>query len=291
MNRLLEGYFLYLENEKQGSPATVSSYKRDVAAFFAFAGEEDVLSASEQPILSYLNELKNDGKAQSTLSRHLVSIRSFYQYLFRERWILSNPALHVKLPSVTKKLPQILSASEVERLLEQPKCTDLKGYRDKAMLELLYATGMRVSELIGLNVSDVRLSTGMIRCRSTKKPRSIPMGKAAQNALRDYLTVARPMMVKEESDKTLFLNCNGTRISRQGFWKLLKQYQEKAGIPIDITPHTLRHSFATHLLQNGADLASVQEMLGNIDDSYAQIYTELMESKIAEVYQKTHPRA
>ncbi len=191
----------------------------------------------------------------------------------------------------TQKLPQILTSKEVELLLEQPECTDMKGYRDKAMLELLYATGIRVSELISLDVNDVNISIGMLRCRGRSKERIIPMYPAAIKALKEYVEFIRPQMVASPDEKSLFVNVSGERMSRQGFWKIIKSYQQKAKIDKDITPHTLRHSFAAHLLENGADLHSIQEMLGHADISSTQIYSQLVKNQLKDVYNKAHPRA
>ena len=203
----------------------------------------------------------------------------------------SNPVFNIKVEKAEKKLPQILTGKEVELLLDQPKCTDLKGYRDKAMLELLYATGIRVSELINLDVSDVNLPGGFIKCASGGKVRIIPLYSAAIKALTDYIEEVRPKMIADVSDQSLFVNVSGERMSRQGFWKIIKYYQEKAQIDKDITPHTLRHSFAAHLLENGADLRSIQEMLGHSDISSTQIYAQLVKQNLKSVYNKYHPRA
>ena len=202
-----------------------------------------------------------------------------------------NPAKGVAPAKVERKLPQVLTGKEVELFLEQPECTDLKGYRDRAMLELLYATGIRVSELIALDLSDLNLPGGVLKCRSKGKERMIPLYPAAIRALQEYVHNIRPQLVEDPDEPALFVNMSGERMSRQGFWKLIKYYQEKAGIQKDITPHTLRHSFAAHLLENGADLRSIQEMLGHADISSTQIYSRLLNQKLKDVYQKAHPRA
>ena len=201
------------------------------------------------------------------------------------------PVQNVSAAKAERHLPQILTSQEVELFLEQPQCTDMKGYRDHAMLELLYATGIRVSELIALNSSDLNLSAGFIRCAGKKKERMIPLYPAAVNALREYVEAIRPNMIASPEEEALFVNMNGERMSRQGFWKIIKYYQEKAHIEKDITPHTLRHSFAAHLLENGADLRAIQEMLGHTDISSTQIYTHLINRKLKDVYNKAHPRA
>ena len=221
----------------------------------------------------------------------LPIFKSLYTCLISKGYVDHNPAKGVSPAKVERKLPQVLTGKEVELLLEQPECTDLKGYRDRAMLELLYATGIRVSELIELDVDDLNLPGGVLRCFSKGKERVIPLYPAAIRALSEYITEVRPQLVDAVDETALFVNMNGERMSRQGFWKLIKFYQEKAGIQKDITPHTLRHSFAAHLLENGADLRSIQEMLGHADISSTQIYSRLINQKIKDVYKKAHPRA
>ena len=236
-------------------------------------------------------QLQKKGKASSTVSRTLASLRSFYLFMLQNGTVNSNPTSNLEAPHVEKKVPQVLAGTEVEKLLEQPKTTDNKGIRDKAMLELLYATGIRVSELISLEMSDVNIQMSFIRCRGGKKERIIPMGNKAKEALSEYIKEARPYMIKDENETALFVNCNGVRLSRQGFWKLIKYYRNEAGIQAEITPHTLRHSFAAHLLENGADLHSIQEMMGHADISSTQVYSKMMNSRIKDVYAKAHPRA
>jgi integrase/recombinase XerD len=211
--------------------------------------------------------------------------------MYKNTLIDSDPTVDLDSPKVEKKLPQILSTHEVELLLDQPKCVDLKGYRDKAMLELLYATGIRVSELINLNLSEVNLELGFIKCNKGLRERVIPIGSIAVSALIEYLNKSRNLLIQKPDEKALFVNINGGRLTRQGFWKIIKQYKNQAKINKDITPHTLRHSFAAHLLENGADLRSIQEMLGHSDISSTQVYAQIAKNKIKEVYKKTHPRA
>lgn len=218
-------------------------------------------------------------------------MKSFYGHMVSESLIEKNPASGLVAEKAEHKLPQILSGMEVELLLEQPQCVDMKGYRDKAMLEVLYATGIRVSELIALNVDDVNLSAGVLRCKSKNKERYIPIYPAAVRALSEYIEFIRNQMVAVPQEPALFVNVNGERMSRQGFWKLIKTYQQKAGIEKDITPHTLRHSFAAHLLENGADLRSIQEMLGHSDISTTQVYSQVVKHQLKDVYNKAHPRA
>ena len=227
----------------------------------------------------------------ATVSRSVASLRCFYRYLISEGKIKDNPAREVTTEKTVKKLPEILTGKEVELFLEQPECTDMKGYRDRAMLETLYATGMRVSELISLNVEDVNLPAGFVRCSSRGKERAIPLYPTAVKAISEYLNGVRPQMIASPNETALFVNMSGERMSRQGFWKVIKHYQEKAGIKKDITPHTLRHSFAAHLLENGADIHALQEMLGHADITSTQIYTQLVKKQLKDVYNKAHPRA
>ena len=235
--------------------------------------------------------MSGEGKSPATITRSTASIRSFYNYLMRDGTVKANPAKSITAMKVERKYPEILTNKEVELFLEQPKCVNEKGFRDHAMLELLYATGIRVSELIGLNVDDVNLTVGFIRCTSHNKERIIPLYATAVKALRGYMESIRPRIVASRDEPALFVNMNGERMSRQGFWKIIKYYQEKAEINKDITPHTLRHSFAVHLLENGADLRSIQEMLGHADISSTQVYTHVIQKQLKEVYNKAHPRA
>lgn len=294
MHEIVEDFAYFMTNDRHKAQNTIQSYKRDVSQYITYLGNNgitDITKTTKTTILTYLLNLQNQGKASSTVSRTLASLRSFYTFVGEKGVDMQDPTQNLEAPHVEKKLPQILTTSEVERLMEQPKCTDEKGCRDKAMLELLYATGIRVSELINLELQDVNLSVGFVRCVSHNKERIIPMGNLAKEALRDYIENARDEMVKNSDEAALFVNCNGVRLSRQGFWKIIKQYQRQAGIATDITPHTLRHSFAAHLLENGADLKSIQEMLGHADISSTQVYSHLMKSKLKDVYAKAHPRA
>ena len=289
----IDDFVCFMDASKHKSNNTIQSYKRDVTKYIDYltsAGITDICQTTKSTVLTYLVNLQNQGKAASTVSRTLASIRSYYLFVEQTGEKITNPTKNLESPHVEKKLPQILSAEEVDRLLNQPSATEPKGIRDKAMLELLYATGIRVSELIALTVNDVNTALGFIRCSSSKKERFIPLGHIAVNALSNYLENARPVMVSDDTD-ILFVNCSGARMSRQGFWKLIKQYGAQANISADITPHTLRHSFAAHLLENGADLKSIQEMLGHSDISSTQVYSHLIKSRIKDVYQKAHPRA
>ncbi|MGX8698302.1 MAG: site-specific tyrosine recombinase XerD [bacterium] len=286
---ILPGFEAYLLEKRHASANTYASYMRDVRQYLSWL-PVPAASAEQADVKRYIDELHRQGKSPSTLSRCIASLKCLYTYCLQEGFTGVNPVHDITVERGEKKLPQILSGAEVELLLSQPDLSDLKGYRDKAMLELLYATGMRVSELIGLNVSDVRLSVGLVRCGGTKE-RMIPMYPAAVHALTAYLEKAREAMLAHPGEEALFVNVNGERMSRQGFWKIIKHYQEKAGIDKEITPHTLRHSFAAHLLENGADLRSLQEMLGHADISSTQIYTRVISHDLKDVYNRAHPRA
>ena len=284
----------YLRNEKKSSENTVLSYARDLKGFCRFMKESGVFDPAKvnrTNVMAYVYELQKQRKAGTTVSRNIASIRSFFQFLQRKGIITENPAADLELPKVEKKVPEILSLDKVELLLEQPNGEEDKEIRDKAMLELLYATGIRVTELISLRVEDINLPLEYIRCGSDTKSRIIPIGAQAKASLRRYLDKVRENMVLRPDEEVLFVNCNGKPMTRQGFWKIIKAYAKKAGIEEDITPHMLRHSFAAHLIENGADLRSVQEMLGHSDISTTQIYTKLTNQKLKNVYAKTHPRA
>ena len=294
MNTYVKEYTSFMTDIRHKSLNTVESYKRDVTQYISYldgTGVTDISSTTKTTVLSYLLYLQKEGRASSTVSRTLASLRSYYLFMMQNGVVKSNPTSNLEAPHVEKKIPKILSGEEVELLLEQPKNCDNKGIRDKAMLELLYETGIRVSELINLDVSDVNVPMSFVRCKGGKKERIIPMGHQAKDALENYINNVRKYMVKDENETALFVNCSGARLSRQGFWKLIKYYQHIAGIETDITPHTLRHSFAAHLLENGADLHSIQEMMGHADISSTQVYSRMMNSKIKDVYAKAHPRA
>ena len=293
MSELLTVYEDYLKTEKHASANTVSSYVRDVHQF-AQSMEDSGVSLTEvlpKDVEGFTKSLVRKGKSPATVTRSVASIKSFYNCLIALGKVDRNPAKGVAPAKVERKLPQVLTGKEVELFLEQPDCTDLKGYRDRAMLELLYATGIRVSELIDLDLDDLNLPGGVLKCYSKGKERIIPLYQTAIRALSEYVHNVRPQLVEDVEETALFVNMNGERMSRQGFWKLIKYYQEKAGIQKDITPHTLRHSFAAHLLENGADLRPIQEMLGHADISSTQIYSKLLNQKLKDVYLKAHPRA
>lgn len=290
----LDSFVDFISVTKHKSPSTIESYKRDVKKYLAFLGEShvlDICGTTKTTILTYLLRLQKQGMANSTISRTLASLRCFYGYMCTMGVMAHDPTTELEAPHVERKLPQVLSMDEVDVLMSQPQCIDDKGYRDKAMLELLYATGIKVSELIALEMADVNLTVGYIQCGQGKNERVIPIGAIAKDAIAKYINHSREHMIKEKEETTVFVNCNGTPLSRQGFWKLIKHYQKQAQIHTDITPHTLRHSFAAHLLQNGADLKSIQEMLGHADISSTQIYSQLVNTKIKDIYEKAHPRA
>ncbi|TNJ67373.1 site-specific tyrosine recombinase XerD [Paenibacillus hemerocallicola] len=296
MKRHLHNFIHYLTVERGLAHNTLESYERDLIHYLGYIDKQGVRSLEETGkfhIVQYLQELKQLGRAPATLSRNIVSIRAFYQYLVRERLIVQDPSVHMETPKLEKRLPKVLTVEEVERLLDAQETTAAAGMRDKAMLELLYATGIRVSELISLNVGDVNIEMGFIHCTGKgSKERIVPLGRIAAVWLSQYIESARLHLLRQEkSEEALFINHLGTRLTRQGFWKIMKRYAREAGIDKEITPHTLRHSFATHLLENGADLRSVQEMLGHADISTTQVYTHVTKSKMKEIYDRTHPRA
>ena len=292
---LIHAYETYLTKVKQASANTVCSYMRDIRQFTEWLQESehtDILDATQLNISDYLSHQRVEGKSGATISRTLASLKNFYAYVISTGFLEESPVSgEIHVDRGEKKLPQILTGKEVELLLAQPSGVDAKGLRDKAMLEVMYATGIRVTELIDLNVEDVNLPVGFIHCTGHSKERIIPLYPTAVKALREYMTSIRPRIVSDETQRALFVNMNGARMTRQGFWKIIKHYQAKAEISKDVTPHTLRHSFAVHLLENGADLRSIQEMLGHADISSTQIYTHVIQKQLKDVYQKAHPRA
>ncbi len=293
MDDLLKRYYDFLLTTKKSSENTLLSYKRDIEKYANFFGRKktNLKNANGTTVLDYLMGMQKAGKSAATVSRSLASIRSLYRFLQNEGEIKTDPTAQLHSLKAEKKLPEILTLEEIERLLSQPDTTDLKGCRDKAMLELLYATGMRVTEMIELRISDVDMNIGYINCNYGKNLRVIPVYSLAKKAVKDYIEGARDLMVKGSGADTLFVNCNGSKMTRQGFWKIIKQYAVSANITKEITPHTLRHSFATHLLENGADLKSIQEMLGHSDISSTQVYAQVLKNRINDVYKSSHPRA
>ena len=291
---VIEIFEKYLVNDKKASANTLSSYMRDIRKYCDYLEihtEETIVSASEDDVHEYIDYLRASGKSIATVSRNIASLKCLYTHLCIKQIVKVNPAMKLVPDKGAQKLPQILTSKEVELLLDQPQCIDAKGYRDKAMLELLYATGIRVTELIDLNIGDVNLNAGVVRCQSRNRERFIPLYPAAVKAVSEYITLVRPQMIATPDEQSLFVNVSGERMSRQGFWKIIKFYQKKAGIEKDITPHTLRHSFAAHLLENGADIHDIKEMLGHADISSTQVYSHLIKKQLKDVYNKAHPRA
>ena len=291
---LIGAYENYLTKVRQASANTIASYMRDIRQFAEWLHhyeDLDVVDATQLNISHYLAHLEDDGRSAATVSRSLASLKNFYGYLVSSGFLESTPVTDIRVDRGEKKLPQILTGREIELLLAQPACVDAKGFRDKAMLEVMYATGMRVTELISLDIDAVNLDLGVIKCSGTKKTRSIPLYPAALRALTVYINDVRAGMLAYPEEKALFVNVNGMRMSRQGFWKILKHYQETAHIEKELTPHTLRHSFAVHLLENGADLGSLQELMGHSDISSTQLYTQMVNQKLKSVYEKCHPKA
>ncbi|MDE6023854.1 MAG: site-specific tyrosine recombinase XerD [Lachnospiraceae bacterium] len=292
MKEHIENYIQYLNTVKHSSVNTMASYKRDLLKMYNYLITqkiEDARSVSQTDLSGYIFSLEKQEMSSATISRNIASIKSFFVYLLKQGIISSDPSEQLKPPKIEKKAPETLNIEEVSLLLEQPSKATPKEIRDKAMLELLYATGMRVSELISLKLEDVNLSMNYILCRDANKERVIPIENAAKAALENYINNARDGMC--EGSEYLFTNLKGSQMTRQGFWKLIKSYAKKAGINKEITPHMIRHSFASHLVTNGADLKAVQEMLGHSDISTTQIYLRSRRSKIKEEYDKAHPRA
>ena len=291
---LIQAYENYLSKVKHASSNTIASYMRDIRQFSKWLNETagvDVIDASQLNIGEYMRYQQQEGRSGATISRCLASLKNFYLYLVSSGFLEKTPVTEIHVDRGEKKLPQILTGREIELLLSQPVCIDAKGYRDKAMLEVMYATGMRVTELISLDVDDVNLELGIIKCNGSKKTRAIPLYPMALRALSIYLREIRDSMVADEDETALFVNVGGVRMSRQGFWKILKHYQQTAHIDKEITPHTLRHSFAVHLLENGADVGSLQELMGHCDISSTQMYTQMVNQKLKSVYEKCHPKA
>jgi integrase/recombinase XerD len=295
MDEQLKDFMDYLIVEKGSAKNTIMAYERDLKSYLHYLiNVESVHSLNDVQrvhIVHFLRFLKEQGKSSKTLARHIASVRAFHQFLLRAKAANQDPSVQIETPRLERSLPNVLSLQEVEILLNTPNTQDHFGIRDKAMLELLYATGIRVSELIGLEIDNIQLTMGFVRCNGNKE-RIIPIGRAAADAIKHYLEDGRPRFTSaKQQDHALFLNHQGKQLTRQGFWKILKKLAREAGIDKELTPHTLRHSFATHLLENGADLRAVQEMLGHADISTTQIYTHVSKTKLKDVYSKFHPRA
>ena len=293
MEKLLKLFYEYLENEKKASSNTLQSYKRDLKQFRQYVEYKDAHynKIDGDFINEYIKDLEEEGKKSSTILRAIAAIRAFYQFAVRKGKIKKDPTEKVHSPKIEKRVPNVLTTKEVEKLLSQPKNVDIKGIRDKAMLEFAYATGMRVTEIISLNIEDVNVEEGFVTCHNGGKQRNIPLGKMALKALKEYIDKSREQLIKDEDENSLFVNINGRRLTRQGFWKIIKYYKEQAHIDKDITPHVLRHSFATHLLQNGADIKAIQVMLGHTDIASTQVYMQFQDEEIKNAYRKAHPRA
>lgn len=293
MEKQINAFLEFIKEDKKLSENTLQSYRRDIVQYESYLNNNKLnyVKMTEEDIKNYLKYLGEIGKKTSTISRNLASIRSFYQFLLRNKKVKKDPTDKIQSPKVEKKAPSILSSQEIELLLEQPKDVDLKGIRDKAMLEFAYATGMRVTEIISLDIDDVNIKESYVTCKTGARQRNIPLGSLSLKALVEYIENSRPILIKDETETSLFVNTNGRRLTRQGFWKIVKYYKEQAHITKDITPHVLRHSFATHLLQNGADLKSIQTMLGHSDISSTQVYMQFQDESIKNIYKHAHPRA
>lgn len=285
----------YLTVELGLAENTKAAYARDLRLlkeYFELKSDEDLINIERRQLLRYLKHLKDEGKSAATIARKLASIKAFYKFLTNERYISHNPAEVIEATVKGSKLPKLMSIEEIEKLLDEPNLGTLEGYRDKTMLEVLYATGMRVSELLSVQVESVNLNMQyIIAFGKGSKERIIPLGHIAVKYLENYLQNVRPQLVSDESNRTLFVNLWGAPMTRQRFWEIIKAYGKSAGITKNITPHMIRHSFATHLLDNGTDLRVVQELLGHSDISTTQIYTHLTNKRLRAVYDKAHPRA
>lgn len=293
MDGIIKDYIDFLKDIKKLSNNTLQAYKRDIKKFKKYIEENDIdyLKVTNEDIEKYNDYIKVNGMKPSTISRSLATLRSYYSFLVRKKLVDEDPTEKVDAPKIEKKAPTTLTFEEIELLLSQPNTNDLKGIRDKAMLEFAYATGMRVSEIINLNLEDINLENSYVLCNQGYNKRVVPLGEISKEALKTYIEDARPYMLKNLDEKQLFVNVMGNRLTRQGFWKIIKYYKEQAHIAKDITPHVLRHSFATHLLENGADMRAVQSMLGHADISSTQVYLQCMDSHLKDVYNGTHPRA
>lgn len=293
MDNQISSFLEFIKNDKKLTDNTLQAYRRDILQYKSYleSNKMNYTKIKTKDMKEYLEHLRDINKKPSTISRNLASIRLFYQYLLKNNKVKSDPTEGIASPKVDKRVPSILTTQEVSLLLDQPKNVDLKGIRDKAMLEFAYATGMRVTEITSLNIDDVNLEEGFVVCKNGNKQRKIPLGSLSLKALKEYVEESRPILIKSEQEKSLFVNINGKRLTRQGFWKIVKFYKEQAHITKEITPHILRHSFATHLLQNGAELKAIQTMLGHSDIASTQVYMQFQDESLKNVYKKAHPRA
>ncbi|SEP70676.1 site-specific tyrosine recombinase XerD [Piscibacillus halophilus] len=295
MKDALKDYIHFLQIEKGLADNSIASYQRDLNQYLTFLIEIEKLTELSQierhHIRQFLKQLDEMGKSSSSIARMISTIRSFHRFIIQEYGVKHDASLHIQTPKKERKLPKVLSNKDVEALLDLPSNEPL-DIRNKAMLETLYATGLRISELLSLKINDLHLLMGFVRIIGKGgKERIVPLGKHAQQAVEDYVEHARPTFIKQEHTDALFLNHRGRPMTRQGFWKILKKIAREKGIRAELTPHTLRHSFASHLLENGADLRAVQEMLGHADISTTQIYTHISKSRMKDIYQNYHPRA
>ncbi|MEN6350540.1 MAG: site-specific tyrosine recombinase XerD [Syntrophomonas sp.] len=296
METLISAFIDYLKFEKGLSANTQAAYRRDLAKLDCFLAKKSLIGhprdITKQDIMAFLSRQLDEGATSSTIARSLSTIKTFYKFLILEGYVENNPTTDLETPKITRKLPQVLSVEEVDRLMNQPNVVLPLGIRDRAMLELMYGTGIRISEMLGLQIEDVNITAGFLRCMGKgRKERIIPVNQTSLDWIERYLSRSRNFLVKSHLERILFVNANGRKLSRQGYFKILAGYVKKADLKKEVTPHTLRHSFATHLLENGADLRAVQEMLGHADISTTQIYTHLTKSRLREVYQRYHPRA
>ncbi len=292
MNNLIEEYLKYLRLKKL-SNNTIMAYERDLKKFKSYlnANKLDIKKVKDKDLQEYLDEMANSDNKPATINRQAATLRSLYKFLFKNNIVSKDPTENLIVPKPTKQAPNILTTKEIEVFLSQPNENTLKGIRDKAMLEFAYATGMKVSEIVNLSVKDINLTDEYVIFNEGYRRRVIPLGKISINAIRTYLEVSRPFLIKSDEEETLFVNLTGQQLTRQGFWKIIKQYKVKANIDKEITPHVLRHSFATHLLQNGADIHAIQNMMGHADISSTQVYLQFLKEDISEEYKNAHPRA
>ncbi len=296
MSATVDSFLEYIRYEKGLSDHTLAAYRRDLAQFHQFLQSQkrsqDPREISKQDIMRFLSSQLDQGASHATIARKLSTLKTYYKFLILEGYCQNNPTIDLETPKIKRKLPVVLSIDEVDKLMEQPQVTNPLGLRDRAMLELMYGTGVRVSELLSLQIEDVNLMAGFLRCFGKgRKERIVPVNQTSVEWVQRYLARGRSLILKRSGERTLFLNVRGSAMSRQGFFKILQAYADQADLQKEVTPHTLRHSFATHLLENGADLRAVQEMLGHADISTTQIYTHLTRSRLREVYQLYHPRA